>query len=114
VDADVMVRLARAVTQTGRRVTLYASSRDHALQFSKQENTAPRAGLADDILVLAGMDSIDATAVDTEMVGHFYYAENRSVLSDIFNLLRDASPADRRFGIHRIRRGAKSYWAFDP
>jgi esterase/lipase superfamily enzyme len=114
VDSDVMARLAQAVAQTSRRVTLYASSRDHALQFSKHENDAPRAGLAEDILLLAGIDSVDVTAVDTELVGHFYYAENRSVLEDIFNLIRDARPPAKRFGMHRIARGAKTYWAFDP
>jgi esterase/lipase superfamily enzyme len=114
VDADVMARLASAVAQTSHRVTLYASSHDRALQFSKHENTAPRAGLADDILLLAGIDSVDASAVDTDLVGHFYYAENRSVLQDIFNLLRDAASPAKRFGMHRIRRGAKAYWAFDP
>jgi esterase/lipase superfamily enzyme len=117
VDAQVMVRLARAIVPIGRRVTLYASSRDKALQISQLENDAPRAGLGgDDILVLAGVDSIDASAVDTELVGHFYYAENRSVLNDIFSLVHDglSKSVGKRFGMRRVARGEKVYWIFAP
>jgi esterase/lipase superfamily enzyme len=117
VDAQVMVRLARAIVPIGRRVTLYASSRDNALKFSRSENAAPRAGLGgDDILILTGVDSIDASAVDTELVGHFYYAENRSVLNDIFSLVHDglSKSVGKRFGMRRVSRGAKEYWVFAP
>lgn len=109
IDSDVMARLARSITSVASRVTLYASSKDKALEFSVRVNAAPRAGLSHpNILIIPGIDSVDASAVDTNLVGHFYYAENRSVLNDIFNLIR-GHPLPRA-GVTRSR----NYWVFAP
>ena len=48
------------------------------------------------LLILSGMDTIDATAVDTSFLGHSYFAENRSVLSDIFYLVRGGLPLSQQ------------------
>jgi hypothetical protein len=42
-----------------------------------------RAGL----IVIRRIETIDATAADTSLLGHSYFAEARSVLSDIFYLV---------------------------
>jgi esterase/lipase superfamily enzyme len=80
-------------------VTLYASSRDRALELSKNFHGYARAGDSANMLLAAGLESIDASAVDTSLVGHSYYADNRSVLSDIFYLVRDHVRACNRFGL---------------
>jgi len=114
IDADVFMRIAKVIQGSAERITLYASTRDKALAASKKLNGSyPRAGdCSSSVAVVPGVDTIDASAVDTNLIGHFYYAENRSVLSDVFNLLRDGGPPPR-FGI-RIVDVTPPYWRFVP
>lgn len=79
------------------RVTLYASARDRALLASKELHAFPRAGDAgESLVVFDGLDTIDATNVTTGFLGHSYFAENTSIIADIFNLLRHRLPAAER------------------
>ncbi len=64
--------------------------------------------------MIPGIDTIDASAVDTSFIGHSYYAENRSVLADIFWLLKDDKPPTDRFGMHALQQGSSVYFAFRP
>jgi esterase/lipase superfamily enzyme len=115
IDAGVFIQLATAIQMIAERITLYVSGHDRALHESKRRNGSyPRVGdCSGSVIVVPGMDTVDASAVDTNLIGHFYYAENRSVLSDIFNLLKDGSPPERRFGIRRVD-GPPPYWQFSP
>lgn len=62
-------------------------------------------------MVSESVDTVDATSVDTSLLGHSYHAENRSVLSDLFNLIRHGPlPADR--GLDTLNRYGLPYWAF--
>ena len=114
IDADVFKRdIAPALTATGRPVTLYASSEDLALIASKKVHGYPRAGdSGQGLVVVAGIETIDATTTDTSLLGHSYFAETRSVLSDMFYLIRNDQRADQRFGLHGIDTQAGRYWEF--
>lgn len=114
IDADVFRQVAAAFRQAARRVTLYASERDRALLASHKVHGYPRAGDGGpNVVVVPGIDTIDASAVDTDLVGHFYYGDNRSVLSDVFYVLRGHLPRER--SMLRDRSSARgSYWAFVP
>ena len=60
----------------------------------------PRAGDAGQNLVIVnGIDTIDASALDTNLVGHSYYGDNRSLLTDLYTLVREGKPPDDRFGL---------------
>jgi esterase/lipase superfamily enzyme len=115
IDTDTFVNdIAPAIVPTARRVTLYASSKDKALAFSKKVHTYDRAGESGQkIVLLDGVDTIDVSAVDTNFVGHFYYGENKSVLSDIFNLIQ-GQPVSKRFGLKQRTRNKRFYWVFQP
>lgn len=114
IDAEVFKRdIAPALTETGRPVTLYASSSDLALLASKRVHGYARAGdSGEGLVVVAGMETIDATAVDTSLLGHSYFAEATSVLSDIFYLIRDSTRADQRFGLRPVDGNDGRYWEF--
>jgi esterase/lipase superfamily enzyme len=114
IDADVFKRdIAPALVATGRPVTLYASSGDLALVTSKKVHGYPRAGdSGNGLVVVAGIETIDATGVDTSLLGHSYFAETRSLLSDMFNLIRDDKRPDRRSGLRRIDMQTGRYWEF--
>lgn len=116
IDADVFKRdIAPALTATGRSVTLYASSEDLALVASKKVHGYPRAGdSGQGLVVVAGIETIDATGTDTSLLGHSYFAETRSVLSDMFYLIRNGQRADQRFGLRGIDTQAGRYWEFKP
>ncbi len=113
IDADVFRETAAAFRRAARRVTLYASGKDRALEASRQFHGYPRAGDGGaDIVVVPGVETIDASAVDTDLIGHFYYGDNRSVLSDVYYLLRDGKSAGERFGLSERRSVAGRYWVF--
>ena len=115
IDASTFLPLAAAVAQSGRRTTLHASSEDAALKLSAQyqgdRGNYRRAGdTRPEILLAAGIDSVDATLVDTSLLGHSYYGSNRSILSDIHQLIGKNVPPDQRFGIETTGQPPKTYW----
>jgi prepilin-type N-terminal cleavage/methylation domain-containing protein len=114
IDAEVFKRdIAPALAAAGRPITLYASSKDLALVASKKIHGYPRAGdSGKGLVIVKGIETIDATNVDTSFLGHSYFAETFSILSDIFYLIRDDIRADKRFGLRSIDVKAGRYWAF--
>jgi esterase/lipase superfamily enzyme len=116
IDAEVFKRdIAPQIVGTNPVVTLYGSSADMALKASKEFHKYPRLGdTGAGLVVLPGMETIDATAVDTSFLGHSYVSENRSVLSDIFYLIRDGKPAEQRFGLKPKGTPPQRYWVFEP
>jgi hypothetical protein len=46
-------------------------------------------------------------------LGHSYYADNSTLLSDLFHLIRGRRP-DERFGLEPVPAGAGRYWRFRP
>jgi esterase/lipase superfamily enzyme len=111
VDAQVFTDAMPYVLPAGRAFTLYASSRDRALNVAKSINGYRRAGEAGEtILVIPPVSTIDASLLDTDLVGHSYYGDNRSVISDIFYLLKDV-PASSRLLKERSK-GDLVYWEF--
>jgi esterase/lipase superfamily enzyme len=116
VDAGTFADLARDFARSAERVTLYASSGDRALQYSRQlHGGLPRAGDSGrDVMVIPGVDTVEVSGVDTSLVGHSYYGENRSVLSDLFGLLRDRKAPDQRFGLSARKKNGLRYWLFQP
>jgi esterase/lipase superfamily enzyme len=76
------------IAALGQRVTLYASSKDNALMASAKFNDRPRLGESGAKLFLAdGIDSIDASEVDTDMLHHSYFANAKPVMLDLARLL---------------------------
>jgi len=115
IDAGTFIQLANAVKGHADNVTLYASANDRALLASRKINGAPRAGDAGtNIVIVPGIDTIDVSSLDTDFLGHSYYGDNRSVLTDIFNLLAKGDPPDKRFGLRQAGVAPKLYWRFAP
>jgi esterase/lipase superfamily enzyme len=114
IDADVFRRqIAPALAKAANPITLYASSDDTALQVSKRVHGYPRAGESGSSLVVApGVETIDATGVDTGFIRHSYYAERRSALSDMYYLIHQHTRAGERFGLSPVDGEAGRYWVF--
>jgi esterase/lipase superfamily enzyme len=116
IDADVFRRdIAPAITTTAKRVTLYASSNDEALVLSKKVHGYPRAGdTGDGLVVLPGIETVDVSAVDTSLLGHNYYGDNATVISDMIDLVRNSKSAGERSWLEAARLEDLLYWVFRP
>lgn len=115
IDARIFVRdIAQKLTDSYPRITLYASSRDKALNASKKIHQTPRAGEAgENIVILPDMDTIDASSLDTDFLGHSYYGSSRVVMTDIYNLFVHHAPPDKRFGLSKKAGPQHHYWVFE-
>ncbi len=116
VDAALFKQMSPEMEHAASRITLYASSRDAALKASEFFAGYERAGQSEPhLLVLKGMDTVDASAVDTSLLGfyHSYFADSTSVLSDLFHDFLGA-PAASRVGLQAVVTAAGKYWKFVP
>jgi len=116
VDARVFRReiFPRLETRAA-HITLYASDDDDALRASRALNGVWRLGLGGDSLtVIRGMDTIDASRVHADALGHTLFG-NQAFLADLAALFADGrSPAERR--LLAVQRGELVFWRFrgDP
>lgn len=110
IDADTFRELAATLQKVSGRITLYESSKDKALQASKKIHGNPRAG--EPLLVIAGLDTIDASAIDTDFLGHSYFSDNWPLLSDIHSILFKDTPPAERFGLTEMDNPNGKYYAF--
>lgn len=114
IDADVFRReMAPRLARTGIHISLYASSKDRALMASKAFHGYPRAGDSGESLVIVdGMETIDASETSGGLLGHSYYAEDRRIMEDIYGLLQTGQRADDRFGLRAMETAEGRYWTF--
>ena len=116
IDAEIFKqRIAPAMAQGGIPITLYASSKDEALQYSKKFHGLPRAGDSGQaIVIVPGVESIDSSNVETDFLGHSYYAEGVSVISDIFDLVHKRLRPRDRSRLMGVTAPTGRYWQFKP
>lgn len=111
---DVDARLFRRdilpiLEQRAERVTVYSSDADEALRASRVLSGVWRLGLGGDSLVVGrGFDTIDATSVRTDLLGHSSFP-SVALLNDLYLLVtRGITPEARR--LLRARLGALTFW----
>jgi esterase/lipase superfamily enzyme len=116
IDADTFKQFVKQFQQKAGRLTLYASSNDKALKASMSVHGGyPRAGIAGaDITIVDGLDTIDASDVDTSFMGHSYFGDNRSIISDIFYLIKHGFSPSNRSGLKPKTIQNLGYWFFQP
>ncbi len=106
--------IAPRIVTRGKRVTLYTSKTDLALIASRYFNHGARAGdSGNEMVYVPGIETIDATAVDSSLLGHSYYGSNVSVLYDLGQLLSGQPIAARTY----LQPSTNPYmpsWYFDP
>lgn len=114
IDAEVFREdMAPRLARTGIHVTLYASSNDRALLASKAFHGYPRAGESGEgLVVVGGVETIDASDASGGLLGHSYFAEDRRIMEDIFALLQTGQRADQRFGLEVMDSDQGRYWTF--
>jgi esterase/lipase superfamily enzyme len=111
IDADVFRDLSASMRRSASKVTLYASSADLALAASKKANGFRRAGDAEPLTIVPGVDTVDASLLTTDFLSHSYYGDHASVIGDIRCLI-GGSPPERRYGLARLRNAGNVFWRF--
>src|SRR5690606_27247555 len=95
--------------------TLYASSRDRALLLSRYFHNYQRLGETEPQLIVAnGMDTIDASLVDTSLLGHSYIGDVKSIVSDLHDLVVVGKRPTERGGLASLLLGEMMYWSIQP
>ncbi len=98
IDADLFAEAAPDLARVARRVTLYASDNDVALNVSSRVHGGfGRAGQGGPhLLSVAGIDSVDVSAVPADLLHHSYFGSGSAAVLDLLTLLwRDTPPAGR-------------------
>jgi esterase/lipase superfamily enzyme len=109
-------QIAPRLTKTANRTTLYCSKNDLALLISRNFNDATRAGdSSQGALVIQDVDTVDASDIDTDLLGHSYYGDCLPLLNDVHDLLRASlSPEERKLRPWPVDEGLL-YWTLpDP
>ena len=96
------------IRQVGKRMTVYASERDKALELSSHINNMPRAGDAHTPLVLKGLQTIDTTAASGGLLGHDDFSG--TALDDFRAVIWLSLAPDRRCVLRGD--GARPLWRF--
>jgi esterase/lipase superfamily enzyme len=107
-DTDIFESQVGRFLGRAERNTLYASTKDFALEVSRWIHGHSRGGQTG----VSEMDSIDASAVNFSRFGHSYFKDQRSLLADIFLLIEHGLPPGRRPLIRRAADGLT--WVFQP
>lgn len=103
------------IQKAAKRFTLYASSADRALMASKEAkgpHDFDRLGEAGPkLVVISGLDTVDASGIDTTLLGHSYIDSCKPVMNDLQLLIaKGFAPLQRK--LKDRQKGGLGYWAF--
>lgn len=114
IDADIFKRdIVPKINAYNSDVTLYVSSKDKALEASKKIKGYNRAGDSEEGIVLVdGVETIDASEVSTGFLAHSYFSEEVTVLEDIRQLISNGLSAQSRTGLEKVieESSGMAYW----
>lgn len=105
--------IAPEIVHTADRITVYASSKDRALLVSQVVHAYPRAGdSGDDLTVVEGVETIDASEIDTSLLGHSYFADAIQLVTDLLGVIgQGLAPPDR--SLEGLAKNGLPYWRFE-
>ena len=115
-DVAVFQGMEAAIRSSASHLTLYASSRDKALIASDLMHFLQRRlGQAGHNLFVDPqiLDTIDATAIDTDFLDHSYFSDS-SILLDLVQLLIGNKRTGERAGLTPRQSTRGTYWQYDP
>jgi esterase/lipase superfamily enzyme len=117
IDADIFrTQIAPKILGAGPRTTLYASDTDKALTTSRSLHGGyQRLGQAGaSLVILPGMETVDATSITTDFLSHSYFGDSTTVMADLFHLIRKGLPPSARTALQPATSPAGQYWRFKP
>lgn len=115
-SSEFRQRYAPAIVQLAEHATLYASSHDRALLLSASIHGYQRAGLSgSNLTTFPGIETVDASPIDTSVIGHSYYGDNPVMIRDLRSLIGEGLPAENRSWLRKISQDPElQFWTFRP
>ena len=110
VDAAIMPNQGKHAVGHATRTTSYVSDKDKALRVSGWLHDFPRVGVTPPTYVMHGMDTILVNDLDLGGFSHAYVSTSRTVLTDIFSLLKDNHPPEKRFSLESMAVDGVGFW----
>lgn len=110
IDTAIMPQQGKIVTKHCSRFTSYASGLDKALKVSGWLHEFPRVGITPPTFVLNGIDTVVVNDLNLGTLSHGYVGSSRTVLNDIFELLKNNTDPSERFGIEAAVEATASFW----
>jgi esterase/lipase superfamily enzyme len=105
--------LVESAKELAERVTLYASRKDKPLLASRLFHSSKRLGFVYGVpFFFAGVDSVDASRVHTDLMGHSVFSSARSVLSDLSEVIRHGEHPRQRFELEELKTPDGLCWTF--
>lgn len=101
---------SQILPKVARHVTLYASSADKAMQVSETFHKYPRAGdTGTEPLVCEGIDTVDASDAETDLLGHSYLLNAPAIIHDMADVVcRGLRPQERN--LTQVLSNGHCYW----
>lgn len=94
-------------------ITLYASSTDIALKLSKKFDGSPKLGsVTPEIPIYNHMDTIDSSGLNSDFMRHSFYSSSNCVLTDIYHLIHNNLPPNKRRLKQVSIKPSEVYWKF--
>ncbi len=104
--------LVQRTRSIAKRMTVYVSEKDVALQIASWNASARRAGDADGAFIAQGVETIDTTNASTGLLGHSDFIGN--ALDDFRGLVWHALPPKYRCVLQETRADGGRFWSWDP
>lgn len=108
VDSSDFKAAVSAIAGGSKRQTLYASTRDRALQLSARIQSYQRAGDASVPVIVSGLETIDTTSASNGLIGHIDFAG--TALDDFRALSWFHLPPEKRRLLGPATHGGETYW----
>jgi esterase/lipase superfamily enzyme len=112
IDAQIFKRdLGPQLVAAGLQTTLYTSANDKAMASAYSLRSYPRAGDSSyGPVIVAGMETIDATYANKSILGHSYFERSEAVGDDLAALLNDRRSAADRDNLEYVEEAGGGYW----
>jgi esterase/lipase superfamily enzyme len=115
VNASTFTQLWPDIKKAAKRFTLYASSDDRALLASRKSKGGTNFNRLGEggpnIVVISGLDTVDASGIDTSLLGHSYLDTCKKVMDDLQLLLAKGwTPLERK--LRDRQKEGLAYWEF--
>jgi len=113
IDAGIFKQHLPRIRPLARHITIYVSSNDTPLAFSRQVHGYPRLGESGPHLEgITGVDIIDVSEIPVRYPsGHLYHLYNNIVVDDLTQLLDGGKPASQRSNLKPI---GNNHWLLQP
>lgn len=116
VDSEIFARdMAPVFINLSVNVTVYASDGDVAMDLSNNLFGYPRLGAAgEDLFIMPGIDTIDASDSDGELIGHEYFSQGPQTIADIYYAFIRNMPPQARPTLSKMSDPRGTYWRLNP